>query len=84
MTGYTQQEYAKEVLQLFDQMRKELVSPDLITFGSVMKAYSSIGSFEYCRQVHNCMIQRGLDTDSSIGNALIDMYANRGALRMPM
>ncbi|KAI5076493.1 hypothetical protein GOP47_0008558 [Adiantum capillus-veneris] len=50
--GYSQQEHYEKVLQFLDQLQREGLSPDSVTFNSILKAYTSTGSVEDCRRAH--------------------------------
>lgn len=79
ITGYSQQEYNEEVFQLFGQLQEEGMNPDLVTFSSVLKACSSTASLERGRQIYDKIVQTGLELDSFVGNALVEMYAKCGS-----
>eukprot|EP00250_Pteridium_aquilinum_P015199 c22439_g1_i1 orf=435-2396(+) len=80
MTGYIQHGYCLAVLELFDEMRLEGIDPDRVIFLCLLKACSHIGSMVLGRLVHGELMSCRLETDLSIGNTLIDMYARCGSV----
>ncbi|KAH7298412.1 hypothetical protein KP509_25G042100 [Ceratopteris richardii] len=52
---------------------------DKVTFLSVLKSCSTIRSVLHGQLIHGQILEFGLETDLSLGNALIDMYAKCGS-----
>ena len=81
VTAYAHHEHGDEALKCFAQMRKEGFLPDVVTFSSVLKACSDVGSLEKGEEIHIEVRKQGLLENSTvIGNALIDMYAKCGIM----
>jgi pentatricopeptide repeat protein len=60
-------------------MQKEGISPNQITFISLLKACGSICAIEKGEQIRGEIASRGfLKTNAVLGNALVDMYAKCG------
>jgi hypothetical protein len=53
-------------------------SPNAITYMCCLKACGSIGALKKGRMLHMDIAKRGLETNSLIGNTLVDMYAECG------
>lgn len=72
--------HAREALQLFKQMRQEVIEPDKVTFILTLRVCSSMTALEQGKQIHSLIIESGLESEISVGNTLIDMYADCGSL----
>lgn len=80
IAGYTQRGMIDEVKKLFRDMQEEGARPNRMTFLSILKDCSGIAALNQGTQVHEKVLESGLECDETIGNALIDMYANCGSL----
>jgi pentatricopeptide repeat protein len=81
IAGYAQEDRSHEALDCFEQMQREGLSPNEITFSCVLKACGSIGALDKGQQIHNeILIRRLLDKNVVLGSALVDMYARCAAL----
>ena len=57
------------------------ISPDMVTFICILKAYGSTGAIEMGKQIHNVISSRGfLEKDIMHGTMLLDMYVKCGCL----
>ncbi|KAH7428560.1 hypothetical protein KP509_09G007000 [Ceratopteris richardii] len=62
-------------------MQHEGVSPDSLTFTSILKACGTVKAEVKGKQIHDKIVQQGLlDGDVKIGTAIVDMYAKCGNL----
>lgn len=81
IAGYTQHNCGETALFLFDQMQDEGVSPNTVSYTCSLNACGSIGATDKGSYIYADVSRKGLlDTDLSVGSALIDMYAKCGAL----
>jgi pentatricopeptide repeat protein len=81
IAGYAQLGRCQEAFDCLDWMQMEGVSPNSITFVSIIKACGGSGALDKGIQVHEEIRTRGLlATDIVFGNALVDMYAKCGVL----
>jgi pentatricopeptide repeat protein len=81
IAGYALHERGHEALNCYVHMQRESLSPDEITFASLLKACGRIGAIDKGRQIHNEIAGAGLLQDNvMLGTALVDMYAKCGAL----
>ena len=81
IVGYTQYGKGNEALKCFEQMQKEGLTPDTISFICVLKACAIIGAIEKGQQIHKEIKDRGLlEKDTNLGASLVDMYAKCGML----
>lgn len=79
---YEQSGKANKAVTLFRQMLTEKVSFDCATLVSVLSACSSLGLLEIGKWVHGLARNNGLDSDTRIGNVLIDMYSKCGKIEL--
>eukprot|EP01018_Ginkgo_biloba_P000563 Gb_27437 [translate_table: standard] len=75
ISGYTQNGHGEEALELFNRMKQTGVNPNQFTLTSILKACASLAGLKYGKQVHSDIIKTRLETDVSMGNALVDMYS---------
>lgn len=60
---------------LLRSMRKDGISIDEYTFGSILKGVAYNESLDYGQQVHTLIIKMGFEGNIYSGSALLDMYA---------
>ncbi|CAL5376763.1 unnamed protein product [Camellia sinensis] len=65
-------------IKLFRRMLIEKVEFDYITMVSVISACANLGALNTGKWIHKLVRNKGLETNVSITNALIDMYAKCG------
>ncbi|KAF9599487.1 hypothetical protein IFM89_038581 [Coptis chinensis] len=75
ITAYATSSMGEKALGLFSQMRKEGITPNQFTFGSVLAVCGSLCLLDYGRQIHGLLYRAGLKKFKCIESALIDMYA---------
>ncbi|KAJ7563082.1 hypothetical protein O6H91_03G096300 [Diphasiastrum complanatum] len=80
IAGYAQQGLGKEALALYEQMKQERVKPDDVTYVVLLKACASIAALEQGKQLHSHIIKSGFESDLTVGNTLVDMYAKCGSI----
>lgn len=80
VSGYSEHECGEDAFQLFVQMQLEGIDPDPITFHYILKQCDSNVRLEQGKQIHGHIVQNGVEWDSFVGNALVDMYAKCGSL----
>eukprot|EP01018_Ginkgo_biloba_P015526 Gb_39725 [translate_table: standard] len=80
IAGYTQTGHCCEALELFNQMELNSIKPDFVTFVSILPACASLAALQHGKEIHSHIIRCGLDSNVSVGNALIDMYAKCGSI----
>ncbi|MCO5612111.1 hypothetical protein L7F22_066373 [Adiantum nelumboides] len=79
ISGYADQGDSHKALQLFAEMHKGSVQPNLVSFISILKACSSIGCPMAGKLVHAVIVENNC-ADLKVANSLIDMYGKCGAL----
>jgi pentatricopeptide repeat protein len=80
ITGYAREGISREGLALFQLMETAGVKPNTFTFTSILSICSSLEALEHGKQVHACIVKSGLQSATSVGNALVDMYGKCGGL----
>ncbi|XXG48730.1 hypothetical protein AAC387_Pa02g3096 [Persea americana] len=80
IVGYVQNERAKEGLILFNQMRRAYVQPNQFTMGSLLSACSKLDALKQGQWVHGLLIKNGMELNSFLATALLDMYAKCGSV----
>jgi pentatricopeptide repeat protein len=90
--GHVKCGLGQKALEVFQQMQREGVEPDAVTFVGVLNACASVGALDEGRQIEEQIMQLGFEYEDFVGNSLIDMYAKCGSIedawrvfnRMPM
>jgi pentatricopeptide repeat protein len=78
--GHVKCGQGRKALELFQQMLQEGAQPDSVTFLGVLNACASEAALEEGRCAHEWIIARGWDSDVSVGNSLVNMYAKCGSM----
>jgi pentatricopeptide repeat protein len=78
IAGYAQNGLAIEALTLFYQMQVLAVKPDSVTLLSLLTTCSHLSVMQYCKWIHAYILRMGFESDVSVCNALMDMYAKCG------
>ncbi|KAH7428058.1 hypothetical protein KP509_10G073600 [Ceratopteris richardii] len=80
ITGYAEHGNADEVLHFFTEMKSEGICPDAFTYVSSLKACGTVCALIKGQNLHDEVVQKGLEAELLVGNALVDMYAKCGRL----
>ncbi|KAI5084860.1 hypothetical protein GOP47_0001029 [Adiantum capillus-veneris] len=81
IAGYAQKGQGQQALEGFEQMQREGILPDSVTYVAILKVCASIRVIDKGKQMHDEILRQGLLGDNIIlGTALVDMYAKCGAL----
>lgn len=81
ISGYLQNGQKNKGLRIFRQMQSFNIRPNSVTILSVLPAFSNLVSEKQVREVHGCVFRRGLESELSVLNSLIDTYAKAGNLK---
>ncbi|PKA52737.1 Pentatricopeptide repeat-containing protein [Apostasia shenzhenica] len=79
--GYSQNGEGEEALKLFKRFCALRMTPNAFTFVAVVTMASYFASLFHGLQFHAQIIKAGVDYDSHVLNALIDMYAKCGCIQ---
>eukprot|EP01018_Ginkgo_biloba_P022854 Gb_14354 [translate_table: standard] len=74
IAGYVQNENGVEAMELFREMQKYGMKPNLSTLSSVVNACASLAAPEHGMQVHALIVKMGFEYDAFLESALVDMY----------
>lgn len=74
IVGCAQSWCIEVVLQLFENMQSDGLEPTRVTFICLIKACSSQAALEQGKVIHCHIVKSGLESELTVGNALIDMY----------
>jgi pentatricopeptide repeat protein len=81
IAGYAHHGKNQEALNCLQLMRNEGLSPNAVTYVSILKACGNIGAIDKGKQIHEEITNmKFLDKDVMLGNALLDMYSKCGRL----
>ena len=81
IAGYVQHGHMKKAIECSEEMEKSGFSPNMVTFGCLLKICGTIGAIKNGQEIHGEIIKEGLLGKSiSLCNALVEMYAKCGAL----
>ncbi|XP_028754037.1 pentatricopeptide repeat-containing protein At2g33680-like [Neltuma alba] len=80
ISGYATQEMAEEALELFECMRCETEGENEFVITSALSALTIPELVDTGRQIHSLAAKNGLLSITSVGNALVTMYAKCGSL----
>ncbi|EOY01069.1 hypothetical protein QUC31_013965 [Theobroma cacao] len=80
ISGYAMQRSALDAFELFELMRQEEEKVNEYAMSSVLSALADPEFLNTGRQIHCFTVKHGLLVFSSVGNALVTMYAKCGSL----
>lgn len=80
IAGYSQNGQGGNALEFYFQMLQSGVMPDQFTFGSIIKACSSLGDIGLGRQLHAHVLKSEFGAHIIAQNALISMYTKSNVI----
>ena len=81
ITGYVDHDQNERALDCFNDMQKEGVSPNVVTFLCCLKACGNLGAMSKGEEIYLEILRRGLlEEDQTLGNMVISMYSKCGSL----
>jgi pentatricopeptide repeat protein len=81
ISGYAQHGEGREVIKCIEQMRREGISPNAITFTSILNGCGISGAIDWGKRLHDEIVSTGLlEKDHLLQVALVNMYIKCGAL----
>ncbi|KAK9291415.1 hypothetical protein L1049_019362 [Liquidambar formosana] len=79
IVGFLQNKLYDRAVRVFMQVvGDKSISPDQVSFSSVLSACANMGSSYFGRQVHGLVVKHGLITLAYVKNSLMDMYCKCG------
>eukprot|EP01018_Ginkgo_biloba_P013193 Gb_32457 [translate_table: standard] len=82
ISGYVQNGQCVEALQLFQQMQLSGMKLAANTFASILPACTNLAALEQGMEIHEEIVRSGFASNIFVQNALIDMYAKCGNIKM--
>eukprot|EP01018_Ginkgo_biloba_P005421 Gb_25283 [translate_table: standard] len=82
IAGYTQNGHDVEALAVFHQMQLGTVEPNSTTMVSVLPACAQLGALQQGKWIHSYIIRNDFESDISVVNALVAMYAKCGCIEI--
>lgn len=76
--AFTKNGSFRKAVLLFEQLRKEGLSPDNFTYPFVFKAIGCLGEVREGEKVYGFVVKSGLEFDVYVCNSLMDMYEEVG------
>lgn len=80
ISGCVQNGYAEKALLIFRQMQSLGIKPHLETMIALLPACSHLAALQHGNCCHGYAVVRGFSKDTSICNAIIDMYSKCGKI----
>ncbi|GAB4836135.1 hypothetical protein Ancab_001050 [Ancistrocladus abbreviatus] len=82
ITGYAQMGFFKEALELFNDMLVAGFGPHHACIVGALTACAFLGALDQGRWVHAYVDRNGMELDTKLGTALVEMYAKCGCIEM--
>lgn len=79
LNAYVQLGEGEEALKLFELLKQEVI-PDAVTCCSMLSVCGSTAALEEGKQLHADIVRWGLELNSVVHSALVDMYVRCGSL----
>ncbi|XP_057837442.2 pentatricopeptide repeat-containing protein At5g15300 [Cryptomeria japonica] len=80
IAGYVQNGYGEEALKLFQEMQSTDMKLNTETFVIVLSACANIAGLQEGIEAHEVIIKSGFQSNISVGNSLVGMYAKCGSI----
>lgn len=80
IAGYAQLGLDEEALEMFHRLQSEGMSPNYVTYASLLTALSGLALLDHGKQAHCHVLRRELPFYAVLQNSLIDMYSKCGNL----
>ncbi|XP_042472753.1 pentatricopeptide repeat-containing protein At3g20730 isoform X1 [Zingiber officinale] len=80
ISGYARCGQAMEALELFSLMRSSGFSGNQFTYGSVLRACTSLGFISNGQQIHGCITKSRFEDNLIVQTALINMHLKCGSV----
>lgn len=80
ISGYSRSDRAVEALELFFLMRSSGISGNQFTYGSVLRACTSLGCIGRGQQIHGCITKSRFEDNLIVQTALINMHLKCGSV----
>eukprot|EP00250_Pteridium_aquilinum_P012707 c20888_g2_i1 orf=3-2270(-) len=81
MLVYVQHGKSKMAIHLLEQMQREAIMPDRVTFITAITACDNPSALYKGRQIHSDIVENRFESDIVVGTALVSMYGKCGSLK---
>lgn len=78
ITGYVKAGWYQDAFKLFDRMTKDGAKLDKFVAASMLSACAAIGTVRQGSWIHRQVTKSGIEVDSKLATAIIDMYCKCG------
>ncbi|CAI9106832.1 OLC1v1006064C1 [Oldenlandia corymbosa var. corymbosa] len=78
ISGFVQNFRNEEAFDTFRQMLGSGMRPNTVTISGLLPACANVADLRRGKEIHGCAVVTGMDKDTFVGSALIDMYAKCG------
>ncbi|CAN1846727.1 Pentatricopeptide repeat-containing protein At1g11290, chloroplastic [Linum perenne] len=75
VTAYSRNEKPYEAMMLTREMMRFGLKPNGLTYNSLLSSFSTPDYLECCKQVHCCIIRRGLESNEYVAATLVTVYS---------
>ncbi|KAG0564182.1 hypothetical protein KC19_8G089900 [Ceratodon purpureus] len=75
---YANQANARECVSLYEQMLKEGLLPDKVTYINMLESFNTPAVLKEGKRIHGLLVKDGLDSDVRVGTALVSMFVRCG------
>ncbi|KAI9082991.1 hypothetical protein K1719_035134 [Acacia pycnantha] len=82
LSGYIQNAYHEEAVELFRKMQFQCVRPDRTTLAIILTSCAEIGLLIEGKQVHACSLKFELYIDLYVASGLINVYSKCGEMEL--
>ncbi|KAJ7535789.1 hypothetical protein O6H91_12G045900 [Diphasiastrum complanatum] len=80
IAGFVKCGQEERALRCYQEMQREQIEPNSVTFVSVLNACANIAALEEGRCIHAQVIQNSLESHIFVGSCLVDMYSKCGSI----
>ncbi|KAK9161519.1 hypothetical protein Syun_007860 [Stephania yunnanensis] len=80
VSGYSRNGCSREALEVFSLMRRSGFRANQFTYGSVLRACTSLVCLKGGEQVHGCVVKSRFCEDLVVQSALVDMHSKCGVM----
>ena len=80
ITAYVQHGQGSLALQLFAKVQSKGITPNKIIYICVLKACTDVRDSQQGKVLHDQIVRSGFESDVTIANTLVDMYAKCGLM----
>ncbi|XP_024516885.1 pentatricopeptide repeat-containing protein At2g33680-like [Selaginella moellendorffii] len=70
----------KQAIRLYRQMQLQGIAPNRVSFVAALSACSTPEFLATGELVHSCTVERGLESDTMVANAVVSMYGKCGSV----